>query len=498
MLSIKQEKHHNILLYVILVTLLSKDTSNAVCIDNFNENKITNQEDYVNSSKQLSFEDKLNNKDITNKYLQKLEHNIKIEIQAPNNILNNTIQSINPTEVPSLNNKIQLSNKSEYPDYTMDYILKLLWDNYNYLYNHDNFPKSDILKDNNNIIKHNITILKEQENSLILQITKFNNKKKLNQQRLIAEMNKIKNDKYLSNEAKKIILVQLLEPEKCKFSNNIDKVLVIKNQYENLNYFINLNDTYFKMQELLSKHDPCTIFIMNNDEKIILNQLKLCNKIIYENINSFYDACLLWNYPEETNDKLNIINNTISILLNEPKDIEYNLKTINAKISEIEKSPILKTIKNDLQTIHDKLSNISLTIEVQHAKNSMHNTIEKTSNLLNNINIRNTRNSFHNFDNNKVIMPTTNNIMCWCEENYEDWEGELCDYEQKITDRFKFKLSKNQITKQDLNDAFHALYKIATTYARVENYHRTAAMLHNLYPLCKSNQPIILPSIFAV
>ena len=99
---------------------------------------------------------------------------------------------------------------------------------------------------------------------------------------------------------------------------------------------------------------------------------------------------------------------------------------------------------------------------------------------------------------NKSILPTTDNVLNLYAENYEDWDEELCNYEQRITSIFKLKLSKKQITKKELANTFISFYKIAITNAKMENCYRTAKMLHNLYPLHNSPQPIILPSNFAV
>ena len=115
-----------------------------------------------------------------------------------------------------------------------------------------------------------------------------------------------------------------------------------------------------------------------------------------------------------------------------------------------------------------------------------------------NINLRNIKNNLSlKEDNGKSVIPTTNNILCWCSENYEEWDEELSGYEQLIADIFKYKLSKKQITKHEFYDTFILLHKVVHINMKIENYYRTAKLLCNL-SLFKQPHPIILPRSLAV
>ena len=489
MLVKKQKKQQGILLRILLVTLLYNTSSYAISNNAFPEDT-----DSQYNNKDLSFEDKYNNNDITNQYLQTLQeqctfqNDIKIKIHPP------VLQGHSYTEYNitvthnNINDEIQQYKTIENKQYTLSYILDSLWNLYNEKYN----PKTEILQKNDNILQQNTNILKAQENTLIDKIISFTNMKYRNKDTLLSKMNTIKLNQCLQINEKKMKLAQLLEPEKSKFLYNIAKISEIKKQYENLYDCMSLNDTYCKIYQLLFANK---IGCFNESSaKYTASRLDTFTKEIEENISSFYESCLIGNHikNETINDKLDVINNTLSKLVKNPTANSMYLRIINCKLSELKNSKYLKLVTDRIKELKTRIGNISIDLT---------QLTKKIDKILENTNIQSISNTFQSIEipsSNKYIIPTTDNVLNWCAENYEDWDEELFKYEDIITNNFKIQLNTKQITKHDLDNTFNALHKIAMTNAKIENYYRTAKLLHNVYPLRNSAHPIILPSSLAV
>lgn len=479
-------KNKIVLPNILLITTMLNIITNASCINNIQIDK----NEIINSNN-LLYENKPNSIDMSN------EDNTSL-CNRYNNICDQ--YSIDDT---ILSNKTDINNTL-----SIDYFLELLWNNYKHIFN---IPHNDsqvrIISVHDNIIQQHIDEINEQYLELISKRKEFKNKKNIGNEKKKNIINSIKYKQPNSN--KKLALQKFMKEEITKFSNNIKFILNIMKQHESINDRRSIIDTYFKMQSLILNTGSNTTLKINTDYNDINNKIDILNKEVLENINSFYDSCLIGHdlYNETAEDKLNIINNKISELISNQKESNNILKIINKKISELETSSNIKEITNKLQILINKISELAQNENLKHIKNDLIILNKRLSNkfgshsntnLVININLKNIRNNLSLKENKgKSIIPTTNNILCWCSENYEEWDEELSGYEQLIANIFKDKLSKKQITRCEFYDTFNLLYKIVNINMKIENYYRTAKLLCNL-SMFKQPHPIILPSNLAV
>ena len=377
-----------------------------------------------------------------------------------------------------------------------NYILRLLWNNYKNIAsitNESNDIRIVSIYDSN--IQQHIDNTTELNNKLLSTRRKF----KYNNDIAITRRNSAINAlNKIPRNLKRTATQGFFKKEMKKFTDNIEHIIAINKQYEYINNNKITIDTYFKMQSLILNNTDEVFLISYKDLKMISDELNIFQQEISENINSFYDSCLIGNtlYKETLNDKLDTLNNKISNLKTNQGDIVNilkivnklkidtnsegiinKLKTLQSKIEELETDETLKDIKDNLILLNKKIFNLILTANLQ--------------NITNNLNKANTLESV------KIITPTTNNILCWCSENCEDWYETLSKYEKIVINIFQYKLSNNQMTKQEFANTFSLLHKIADINAKIENYYYTAKLLCNLSPV-KQPHPIILPRSLAV
>ena len=398
---------------ILLLTLAYFININAPCNENvyIKNNEIYKQDDY---SRDLFFEEKLNNKDIINKNLPMLHNNCykpsNISIKIQNNILSNLKVNTKETSVNSkqstanqvqnrrklLNNNISkvanykistninnnllrinniTSNKNKATNNTLhniiidnsrittidsdgiqintlsiDNILNELWNYYKMLTIPKNESQVRIISISDNITQKFIDDVNNIHHKLLTKRKEFKEQQNIYKQKTKAKINIIKN--IPNNKNKKLCLQNFLKEEISNFQNNLKYIEYLKNQHEIINSKRAIIDTYFTMQYILNNSTTINMQIINNNEDI-LKCLNRFAKTVYENINSFYDTCL--SKHDLSNEELTIINDK----KNNPKDALNSLNIINKNISELASNSNVNNITNKLNDLHGNINNVA-------------------------------------------------------------------------------------------------------------------------------------------
>ena len=457
---------------ILMLTIASNIFISANCSENNQHNNIYN----INNPEYYC-QDKLNNTDIQDINLQRLKDNcyeksnISIKIQPPNNIKKPIIDVGNNMLDP--NNTLSIDN-----------ILKKLWVFYNILTTPQDGSKAKVISITDSVMQKSIDDINNEHNKLLTKRNNFKRQKIEENNKREEAIHVIK--KKTNNDIKKLCLQKFIQIETNKFANNTKYIYELKEQHEIINNKRAIIDTYCKIQSILSDGTSIDIKINNSFDKDLSNSLDVFYKKVSENINSFYDTCLIGHIVtnETIQDKLNLINNKIIELKNNPNNSSNILKIINKKVSELENSSNIKNITNDLKKLISTINKLTDNIKLKNIKSNLLNINKKIYKLISNVELHNIRNNLNIKEqlpvNEKLVMPTTNNILSWCSENYEDWEEALSYYEEAIVNAFKYKANKGTLKQEEFNNTFKLLNKVAVINLKIENYYRTAKLLCNL------------------
>lgn len=474
-------KKKNVFPIVLLTTIIPNFIIDANCSSNMinNYKETINKSEKINS-KNLSNEEKIDNKNTLNecKQLSLCDNNalIKIGTKFHTDDSNKTISDSNTLSI--------------------DYVLRLLWNSYKNITSIPNDSNQiHIISIHDNVIQQYIDNIKETNNKLFLINNEFNSIKNTETQRRNYILDSIKR---VQNNTKKTVLHNFLKKEIAKFPNYIENVINIAKQHENIYSIKAIIDTYFKMQDVLLNNINREVLTISTDYKDVSNKLNIFQQEISENINSFYDSCLIGQNlnKESIDDKLETINNKIIKLETNPANISNIIKIVN----KLEIDNNSQDVLNKLKLLQSKVEELITNEKLQNIKKDLTLLNKKIFKLILNANlhtIRNNLNETNALENMKTIIPTTSNILCWCSENYEDWAEILSQYEDEIIDIFKNKINSGQISKQEFANTFFLLHKVTNINAKMENYYHTAELLCNLSPI-KQPHPIILPRSLAV
>ena len=468
---------------------ISSNTQNK-CLkgnkDIYNDKPLKNNENTHNST--------INNSVKSNKTSQSSKQVNIISIKS--NILNKEKETV-PHFKLKANNTIDWEEQNRKNTLAINYMINELWNNYDVFKIPNDCSEVRIISVDNNILQNYINNVNKSHNKLLFKRLAFKKSKYKHNELRETTIQDIK--KMSNSNSKKSTLSKFMKEEISKFANDIEYIAELKNRHEVINERRAIIDTYLKLQSILSSNNKFTT-VLSNTEKDINNSLNPFDKKISENINSFYESCLIGNdlHVETIDDKLNIINKkTLEIKNNNinSKNMLSNLKLINRKISELEINNNLKSVKNDLRTLNNKISEIA----IHNTPKTIGNNLKKLNSTIFKIekNIQLISNKIHEIKLKKYIIPTNDNMLCWCAENYEDWEEKAEQYESDITNIFKYKLSNGNLNKEEFSNIFYLLNKVAIINFKIENYYRTAKLLCNLSPI-KQMYPIILPKSLAV
>jgi len=519
-------KQNNIFRIIFLMNIIVLNSIKAKSfMKELDENAVSHFNDSTNNTTTVSYDDSFNSKDTVSCKNNDTSNNNSLSYNDDSNrkcISSKNIPSLNVNNISRRSNiDYQICNTAKEIIYNIhrcnhtnnedtiekipiSYIQDILWNSYA---NNNRQPYNEKIQklityvnEKSNILLKRRKFLKSKKN---VHIEKRNNK--------IEQINKISN-----TDCKELAQNNFEQQENLKLTKYLNKITELNEGHKEINSKKAIIDTYFKIQLILSNSINNTFEISSIEEDIQYN-LHLFSKGISENIKSFYESCLIGNHVYKLPEEIIIydIQSTVSKLERKnvtQKDIKEKLTNVTKKISELEMNSNLKCVKNNLKALNSEIFTIKKDVNVKNVIDKLMPLNKEIKELKNNIyNIltkhhsHNSHEQKHNIKKTKQeeihmkliqgikqIIPTTDNIMSWCEENYEDWDAKLSKYEETIVNLFKYKLNSSQMTKQYFNNTVVLLNHVSLINTKIENYYYTAKLLYNLW-WYQEPKPIIIP-----